>query len=54
MPQKKIASNQGKLKNKAKSENTETTLTEGQNTEELVRNKSMIDLEEMRRKLLSE
>ena len=39
---------------KAKSENTETTLTEGQNTEELVRNKSMIDLEEMRRKLLSE
>jgi len=39
---------------KAKSENTETTLTEGQNTEDLVRNKSMIDLEEMRRKLLSE
>lgn len=39
---------------KAKSENTETTLTEWQNTEDLVRNKSMIDLEEMRRKLLSE
>ena len=37
---------------KAKSENTETTLTQEPDQEDLIRNKSMIDLEEMRKKLL--
>ena len=37
---------------KAKSENTETTLTQPESQEDLIRNKSMIDLEEMRKKLL--
>ena len=37
---------------KSKSENTETTLTQEQDQEDLIRNKSMIDLEEMRKKLL--
>ena len=37
---------------KAKSENTETTLSTPESQEDLIRNKSMIDLEEMRKKLL--
>lgn len=37
---------------KAKSENTETTLAQPESQEDLIRNKSMIDLEEMRKKLL--
>lgn len=37
---------------KAKTENTETTLTQPESQEDLIRNKSMIDLEEMRKKLL--
>ena len=37
---------------KAKTENTETTLSTPESQEDLIRNKSMIDLEEMRKKLL--
>lgn len=37
---------------KAKSETTETQLAEPESQEDLIRNKSMIDLEEMRKKLL--
>jgi hypothetical protein len=40
------------LRYKAKTENTETTLTTPESQEDLIRNKSMIDLEEMRKKLL--